>query len=134
MQVKLKKCRECSTEFKPFKTTDKYCSFECADANKKPSAKKVYPAKKKQKRIKPFSDKKLNDLAIYRPLRDKYLGDNPTCEVHDCNRATTNLHHKNGRTGKLLYDTEYFMACCHVCHPQRIHENPEWARENGYLI
>ena len=129
MQEKLKRCRECSTEFKPFKTTDKYCSFECANLNKK-----VSPAKKKQKRIKPVADKRLGELAIYRPRRDKYLIDNPTCEVHDCNNETTNLHHKNGRIGPMVYNVKYFMACCHVCHPQRIHENPEWARENGYLI
>ncbi len=129
MQVKLKKCRECSTEFKPFKTTDKYCSFGCADANKKLS-----PLKNKKKRIKPVANKRLEQLAIYRPLRDKYLSDNSICEVHDCNNETTNLHHKNGRVGKMIYNVDYFMACCHICHPQRIHENPEWARENGYLI
>jgi len=129
MQIKLKKCRECSTEFKPFKTTDKYCSFECANLNKK-----VSPPKKKKKRIKPVANKRLEQLAIYRPLRDKYLSDNPICEVHDCNNETTNLHHKNGRAGKMLYNVNYFMACCHLCHPQKIHENPEWARENGYLI
>lgn len=89
---------------------------------------------KPKKAIRPFSDKKLEDLAKYRPLRDKYLKDHPICEVTGCGNETTNLHHKAGRNGSLLYDVRYFMACCYDCHPKRIHENPEWARENGYLI
>lgn len=90
--------------------------------------------RKPKKRINPFSDKKLEALAKYRPLRDKYLSDNPTCQVDYCENPTTNLHHKAGRNGELLYDVRYFMACCSECHPQRIHENPEWAREKGYII
>lgn len=90
--------------------------------------------KKKSKSIKLISDKKLEELAIYRPLRDKYLAEHPICEVKGCGRKTTNLHHKKGRIGKLLFDTEYFMACCELCHPQKIHNNPVWSRENGYLI
>lgn len=90
--------------------------------------------KKKSKAIKPVSNKRLEELAIYRPLRDKYLAEHPICEVKGCERKTTNLHHKNSRVGKMLYATEYFMACCELCHPKGIHENPEWARENGYLI
>lgn len=106
----------------------KGCYFQDKLARKK---KTVIKPKKK---ISPFSDKKLEDLAKYRPLRDKYLQDNPICEVDDCDNLTTNLHHKASRNGSLLYDVRYFMACCSSCHPQRIHENPEWAREKGYLI
>lgn len=73
-------------------------------------------------------------MAVYRPLRDKYLNEHPICEVHDCNNPSNQLHHKKGRVGKLLYDDEFFMACCGVCHPARIHENSEWSYEHGYLI
>lgn len=92
------------------------------------------PKQKSYNSFKPISDKRTEELAIYRPLRDKYLAEHPVCEVKDCNNSTTNLHHKNGRLGKMVYNTAYFMACCHLCHPKRIHENPEWARENGYLV
>jgi hypothetical protein len=90
--------------------------------------------KKKPKRIPAFSDKKLEQHKEYRILRDKYLSEHPICEVHDCNKPTTNLHHKKGRIGDLLCNVNYFMACCSTCHPQRIHENPKWAREHNYLI
>lgn len=126
MRQKLKKCKVCGDEFKPFKTTDKFCSPDCAFSKSTPA--------KKRKAIKPFSQKKLKDLATYRPLRDEYLINNPICEVHDCNKPTTNLHHKKGRRGPLLYDVKYFMACCETCHPKRIHENPAWAREHGYIL
>ena len=89
---------------------------------------------KARKQIKQFSKKKLNQLAEYRPKRDKYLKEHPICEVKGCGRSTTNLHHKAGREGKLLIMVEYFMACCDICHPKKIHENPEWARENGYIL
>jgi hypothetical protein len=91
-------------------------------------------SKKPKTKIKPFSDKRLESLKNYRIKRDRYLTDNPICEVKGCNNATTNLHHKAGRIGSLLSDERYFMACCSECHPKRIHEDPKWARENGYLI
>ena len=132
MQVKLKKCRECSTEFKPFKTTDKYCSFECADANKKPSAKKVYPAKKKQKRIKQISDSMAKKLVVYREVRDKYMKEHETCEFENCYSDANDLHHKASR-GKHLSDVTTFMAVCRQ-HHNWIHEHPAESRELGYLI
>lgn len=88
----------------------------------------------KKPKIKHFSDKKLSELKIYREVRDKYLQEHPYCEVEGCGNKTTNLHHKAGRVGNLLYDVRYFMACCSDCHPKRIHENPKWAREKGYII
>jgi len=97
-------------------------------------AKKTNKPLAKKRTINPVSDKRLEELATYRPLRDKYLAEHPTCEVRGCGRKTTNLHHKKGRIGALLYDVKYFMACCELCHPKGIHENPEWARKNGYLI
>jgi len=85
--------------------------------------------------------------AQYRPIRDKYLRENPVCEVHDCENPSTNPHHKMGRDINtfaddwarendipLLCDERYLMACCTPCHPKRIHENSEWAYEHGYLI
>lgn len=93
-----------------------------------------YKKTKTIKKIKPIADKRLERLKEYRIKRDKYLKDNPKCEVKGCSNDTTNLHHKKGRIGELLSDERYFMACCSTCHPKRIHENPKWARENGYLL
>ncbi len=54
----------------------------------------------------------------------------PNCEVCGC--PATDIHHKAKR-GKNLYNMETFMATCRLCH-NKIHDNPAWARELGYLI
>jgi hypothetical protein len=132
MQVKLKKCRECSTEFKPFKTTDKYCSFGCADLNKKPAKDKSSPAKKKRKRIKPISDSMAKKLVVYREARDEYMKEHEVCEFKDCQRLANDLHHIRGR-GIYLSDVSHFMAICRE-HHSWIDVNTKEARELGYLI
>jgi hypothetical protein len=55
---------------------------------------------------------------------------NYKCEV--CGHAGDQVHHKEGR-GKKLCAVNTFLAVCAGCH-RRIHDNPAWARENGYLI
>jgi len=90
--------------------------------------------KKKPSGIKPISDKKAEDLKVYRKVRDAYLKEITECEVHDCSNKSTHIHHKSGRNGKTLYDDNLFMAVCNKCHPQRIHENPAWSRAMGYII
>lgn len=87
-----------------------------------------------KKRINPIADKRLEELAIYRIARDEYLLEHPICEVEGCVEKSTHIHHKKGRIGKLVYDKKYFMAVGDACHPKKIHENPEWSREMGYLI
>jgi len=89
-----------------------------------------------RKNIAPASEKKLKELAKYRPIRDKYLSENTECEVDDCSSSSTHVHHKAGRAGSLLYNPKYFMAVCNDCHPSRIHHeaNDGWARKKGYII
>lgn len=142
-----RKCKSssCDVLFQKVRALDMFCSPKCGrDHKDELEAKKAGNAPKK-KFIAPTSKKMLGELAIYRPIRDGYLSRHEICEVEDCGRTVTNLHHKMGRTGyadewarnegvKLLWDVRFFMACCSKCHPQRIHENPEWAREKGYII
>jgi hypothetical protein len=91
--------------------------------------------KKKAGKINQFSDKRLKELAIYRKVKGPYLEEHPVCEVDDCNKPSTHIHHKKGRDGKLVHDIKYFMAVCNICHPRRIHETQvEWAKEKGYLL
>lgn len=103
--------------------------------------------KKVKKTITGISNKKLAANAVYRPIRDSFLKMHPVCQVHDCTRPTTNLHHVMGREHNifadewarindipLLYDVRFFLASCDQCHPKRIHENPEWARSEGYIL
>lgn len=100
------------------------------------------------KKLKPLNRESKKTKArrqVYKPLGKEYLQNNPVCEIHDCVSRSTNTHHKMGREGfaddlarendiPLVSDVRFFLACCSSCHPQRIHENPKWAREHGYLI
>lgn len=83
----------------------------------------------------PKQSKKQRERALkYAKVREPYLAEHQICEVRGCNRKSTNVHHKKGRIGELLFDTEFFMACCHICHPNKIHNNVAWAKENGYIL
>lgn len=88
-----------------------------------------------KKRINPVSEKRASQLRKYYVLRRKYLAKHQVCEVHDCNKYSTNLHHKKGRENERLIDVSYFMSCCETCHPGRIHETETaWAKKMGYLL
>ena len=84
------------------------------------------------KRIKPISDKKLEELKEYRLLRDAYMKNHDICEVKGCSRLAQDLHHKKPRA-YYLCDTSIFMATCRQCHT-KIESEDSWARENGYKL
>lgn len=74
--------------------------------------------KKPRKRLKPIADKRAKELSIYRKERDKYMKEHPICEAHlpGCTIKATDLHHLRKRRGSNLYNPEYFMAVCRLCH------------------
>jgi len=142
-----RKCKfsGCNNTFQKVRPLDMFCCPKCHRAHQDElNAKKAGKGTKK-KFIAPVSQRMLSELSIYRPIRDGYLSHHETCEVRGCENPSNNLHHKAGRTGyadqwakdegvKLLWDVRFFMACCGSCHPRRIHENPEWATQEGYMI
>lgn len=67
----------------------------------------------------------------YLKVRMQYLSMYPNCQ--SCGAPATEVHHKALRRGDKLIDTNYFMSICRTCH-DRIHNNPQWAEEKGYLI
>lgn len=83
--------------------------------------------------LKPMSAKRKANSAEYYRLRDIYLSEHPTCEVDRCAKQGTDIHHKAGRIGKNYLDVSRWMACCRY-HHRKIHDNPAWAVERGYLI
>jgi 5-methylcytosine-specific restriction endonuclease McrA len=123
---KEKECADsdCTNTFLQFNSLQKYCSGACKAKNTNTTPKKRAP-------IKPISDKRAKELAEYRIVRDKYKEENPQCEK--CGDPMSDIHHKNGRNGKRVSDSEYFMSVCRPCHTW-IHENPEDARAMGWLI
>lgn len=53
------------------------------------------------------------------------------CEV--CMKAkTSDVHHTKGR-GRFYMDVDTWLSVCRSCH-DKIHKEPKWAREKGYLV
>lgn len=92
-----------------------------------------YPPKvKKRNKIHYFGDKRRQEYEIYYEKRDEYLSEHRYCEC-GCGRVATEIHHKKGKTGKLLYDKKYFMAVARPCH-RKITDNSKWASKKKYTI
>lgn len=88
------------------------------------------PIKKSTTRLPSVSQQQKERNRIYKDLRDEYLKTHGICEC--CNQAIAeDIHHKAGRIGDNLF--KHFLAVCRPCH-QRIEENPEWAKDNGFSI
>lgn len=121
-------CRnpECGKLYFKFKTTDKYCSFECSRKCEKPPNLKLTPISK-------VSKKRQIENAKYAVLRIEFLGkkENAICPI--TKQPTTDVHHKKGRVGSLFLDTKHWIALSREGH-KFVEENPEWAKENGYSL
>ena len=97
----------------------------------------------RRKPIRRVSSKRAAQLKEYTKLRKEFMAANPICKVwldenpdsmfHVDASASTDVHHKKSRVGKMLLDTRYWMAVSRTAH-QRIHQFPKWAREKGYLL
>ena len=88
---------------------------------------------KKPKPIAKKSKKLIDAEKIYTKERKVYLQAYPYCEVVGCNSESQDIHHRKGRIGALLIDSNYFVAVCRTCHTE-IELNPIWAKENGYSL
>lgn len=135
---KKKRCPTCGEQKYLF--SRKVGCIECVNRNKfKQSTEKQYKPQKitksqfanQKSKIKPVSDKRKKESAEYQKVRLEYLNNKPNCEV--CGNPATEVHHKNNKRGSRLTDTKYFLSSCRDCH-RKIHDNPRWAEENGYLI
>lgn len=140
-EPKTKKCEICNSEFTQFRSTQSVCGYKCA-IKKADKAKKKRSKERKQlnstktqdekkKRLRRVSKKRAKQLNEYKEIRKEYLLLNSRCER--CYNQATEIHHKNGRSGKKLNDTNFFMAICRECHTF-IHENPKESRQRGWLI
>jgi hypothetical protein len=83
--------------------------------------------------LKRVSKKRRAVNADYSERRDIFLGLHDCCQVENCTNESAHIHHLKGRDGANLLDETTWLACCPICH-RRIHDNPAWAYEKGYLI
>ena len=86
---------------------------------------------KRKTPLRRVSKRRSKEMKEYGILRKEFLERLPICEV--CMKAkSTDIHHKAGR-GKYYLDTESWLSTCRSCH-DKIHREPKWAREKGFLI
>lgn len=73
---------------------------------------------KNRSKIKKASKKRAKELREYKPIRNAFLKDHPTCEVKlpGCQGTATQIHHQSGRSGKKLLDVDDFLSACQHCH------------------
>jgi len=122
MQTKLKKCAGCQIEKVIWKShgKEKYCK-ECWYKIEKP------------KSISQISKKRKDEMDKYGKLREGFLIVKPKCEVQllNCTGASTEVHHKVGRTGDNYLKISTWLAVCRNCHTW-ITENSKEAIELGF--
>ena len=84
----------------------------------------------KRSTLRKVSKKRQTEGREYSTLRKFYLADHPTCKVCQT-EPSCDIHHTEGR-GRYYLAIGTFLAVCRTCH-QRIHDDPKWAEERGYL-
>jgi len=86
---------------------------------------------KRKKPMRRVSKKRQAESKEYSRKRSSFLATLPLCEV--CAKSkSTDIHHRKGR-GKYYLDEGTWLATCRGCH-DRIHRNPTWAREKGFIL
>ena len=78
-----------------------------------------------------YSKKRKKQIRIYNSLRVEYLTNNPYCEK--CGQHAGAIHHKKGRMGEMLIDTQYWMSACMDCHSW-IENNVIEAKKLGFSL
>lgn len=75
-------------------------------------------AKLHKKPMNPMSEKHKKTIEEYKPIRKKFLEENPVCELKlkGCTGKSECVHHVKGKVGKALYlNDEFWMASCIIC-------------------
>lgn len=83
-----------------------------------------------------LSKKRAKENRQYLKLREKFLADNPICQIKVpgiCRHEATTVHHSMGRMGLLLIDVRYFKGACLPCHCY-VEEHPAEAKEKGWSV
>lgn len=133
-----KRCRVCDAVFKPFKTTDRFCSYKCA--NEFQNNRKSNKTTPKQP-IRKFSKKRQKQNKQYSVDRKEFLSlpENKICFIDGCKEPSTTIEHRKGRVGyadewarendiPLLLDKRFWAGCC-LNHNLELERNPELSKQ-----
>lgn len=114
-----KKCKACGTNFKPFSSLNKYCSFNCAKSDTKVTV------LKHKKPIRAVSTKRAKENKIYSQKRKEFLSlpENQVCFIENCYNEADTIEHTMGRKGyadqwakdnniSLFLDERFWKPCC----------------------
>lgn len=68
--------------------------------------------------IRKVSAKKASLNAKYKRIRDSWIVDHTVCmaRLKGCQYHATDVHHKAGKVGDLLTDTDHWLPVCRKCH------------------
>jgi len=91
---------------------------------------KPQPKKQPRQRIPASTKQRAKELRQYRERVKVWIA-GKVCAVYP-DRSATECHHKKGRVGRLLLDESNWIPVSKEAH-EKIHHNPEWARQSGYL-
>ena len=103
--------------------------------------KKLHPEWSAAGGVKARSQSESVRMEIYNAIKALFLKANPFCQTHaDIFNETgsmyrinaTEIHHRRGRDGNLLFDVRHWSGCCEKCH-RWIHENTAEAQALGLL-
>lgn len=129
MRSKTKQCK-CGTEFLPYNSIQKFCSYACQFKFGKPVNLKLKPMKP----IPKVSKKRQVQNLQYSVLRTEFLGkkENQVCPI--TKQQTIEVHHLYCGKDRAKYylDVSTWLAVSREGH-NWIHDNPKEARELGYL-
>jgi hypothetical protein len=94
------------------------CTHATCDGPCRRPVKNPTPKTAKRKPIPKVSGKRAKDNRKYSVLRKEFLKANPECEARlkNCRGEATDVHHRAGRVGENLLDTETWLAVCRPCH------------------
>lgn len=90
------------------------------------------PLSRGTKRLNPVSKKRRTQNAVYSETRKEHLSQHPKCQVCEIN-PSDQIHHRKGRWGERLNDSQFFLSVCQRCHT-KIHSDPAWAYSHGFLL
>lgn len=83
------------------------------------------------KPIRKVAPKRAAQMREYYKLEKEYLECHPCCEVVECHRKSSQVHHMAGRQNEDLLNVDLFFACCSDCH-EKITRDSAWAIKMGY--
>lgn len=81
--------------------------------------------------VKKITEKRAKQNREYLEMREQFLEQYPMCQIKDCTRKSTQIHHIQGRANDLLTNPENFLAICSTHHTHFTTNSAEAIKE-GY--